>query len=130
MKTIIASLVAAAAVAGFAAAPAFAADTAAYDKLVDKAKTDYRAASKKCDAFKGNQRDVCREEAKLVRARAELDAATTHNTDRVKAARRGVINAEHEVAEEKCEVLKGEAQDDCEDKADDVRDKALSALVN
>jgi hypothetical protein len=129
VKTILASLAAIAAGASFAIAPAIAADTA-YDKMVDKAKTDYRAAAKKCGALKGNARDVCREEAKLARARAELDAATKHNTDHVKAARRGVINAEHEVAEEKCEVLRGEAQDDCEDKADDVRDKALSALVD
>ncbi|MBQ5949675.1 cell envelope biogenesis protein TolA [Massilia sp. ST3] len=128
MKTIIASLVAAA--AGFAAAPAMSADTSAYDKAVDQAKTTYRAASKKCEALKGNQRDVCREEAKLQRARAELEAASAHKPDHVKAARRGVINAEHEVAEEKCEVLRGEAQDDCEDKADDVRDKALAAIAN
>ena len=130
MKTLIASLAAALAGASVAIAPAIAADTSAYDKMVDKAKTDYRAAAKKCGSLKGNERDVCREEAKLARARAELDAATKHNPDRVKAARRGVINAEHEVAEEKCEVLRGEAQDDCEDKADDVRDKALSALAD
>ena len=126
MKTLIASLIA----TSFAIAPALAADTTAYDKAASKAQADYRTASNKCDTLTGNKRDVCREEAKLKRARAELDAATKHNPDRVKAARRGVINAEHEVSEEKCEVLRGEAQDDCEDKADDVRDKALSALVD
>ena len=124
MKTLIASLIA----TSFAVAPAFAADTTAYDKAASKAQADFRTASNKCDALSGNKRDVCREEAKLKRARAELDAATKHDKDRMNAARRNVIQAEHEVAEEKCEVLQGEAQDDCEDKADDVRDKALAKL--
>ncbi|MBQ5939724.1 MULTISPECIES: BON domain-containing protein [unclassified Massilia] len=124
MKTLIASLIA----TSFAVAPAFAADTTAYDKAASKAQADFRTASNKCDALSGNKRDVCREEAKLKRARAELDAATKHDKDRMSAARRNVIQAEHEVAEEKCEVLQGEAQDDCEDKADDVRDKALAKL--
>lgn len=128
MKTLIASLIATAAGASFAIAPASAADTTAYDKAASKAQADYRSASNKCDALSGNKRDVCREEAKLKRARADLDAATKHDKDKMNAARRGVINAEHEVAEEKCEVLQGEAQDDCEDKADDVRDKALAKL--
>jgi len=128
MKTLIASLIATAAGASFAIAPAQAADTSAYDKAAAKAQADYRTASNKCDALSGNKRDVCREEAKLKRARAELDAATKHDKDRMNAARRNVIQAEHEVAEEKCEVLQGEAQDDCEDKADDVRDKALAKL--
>ena len=126
MKTLIASLIA----TSFAIAPALAADTTAYDKAASKAQADYRTASNKCDTLTGNKRDVCREEAKLKRARAELAAATKHDKDRMSAARRNVIQAEHEVAEEKCEVLQGEAQDDCEDKADDVRDKALSALVD
>ena len=124
MKTLIASLIA----TSFAIAPALAADTTAYDKAASKAQADYRTASNKCDTLTGNKRDVCREEAKLKRARAELAAATKHDKDRMSAARRNVIQAEHEVAEEKCEVLQGEAQDDCEDKADDVRDKALAKL--
>ncbi|MEH6436153.1 BON domain-containing protein [Massilia sp. DD77] len=128
MKTLIASLIATAVGAGFAIAPASAADTKAYDQAANKAQADYRTASAKCDSLTGNQRDVCREDAKLKRARAELDAADKHDKDRMNAARRNVIQAEHELAEEKCEVLKGEAQDDCEDKADDVRDKALAAL--
>ena len=71
MKTLIASLIA----TSFAIAPALAADTTAYDKAASKAQADYRTASNKCDTLTGNKRDVCREEAKLKRARDELAAS-------------------------------------------------------
>ena len=128
MKTLIASLIATAAGASIAIAPASAQTNSAYRTAVDKAETEYKAAKNKCEPLEGNKQDVCREEARLKRAKAELEAANRHDKSNMQAAQRKVIIAEHELAEEKCEVLVGEAQDDCEDKADDIRDKALAKL--
>ena len=130
MKTLIATLIATA-VSAVAVAPASAApvDKDAHRAAMDKAAADYRTAKTRCDAMKGNAEEVCEDEAKLAQARAELDATTKHDNtgNNVRKARDNVIDAEYELADEKCDSLKGDAEDKCEAQAKSTRDAARDA---
>lgn len=128
MKTLIASLIATAVGAGFAIAPAAAQSTDAYRQAMDRAAAQHEAAEDKCEKLTGNEQDVCEAQADLVRARAHVTAAETHNKNELRQARRNLVDAEYEVAEEKCESLRGDAQDKCEDSARDTRRAALAKL--
>ena len=130
MKSFIATLIATAAVAAIGIAPAAAqTNKDAHKTVMDKVKADYRVAKDKCDAMSGNAEDICEDEAKLARAKAELDATTKHDNtgNNVRKARDKVIDAEYDLADEKCDVLKGDAEDKCEDQAKATRDAARDA---
>jgi hyperosmotically inducible protein len=128
MNKLLATLLATAAGATIASAPAVAqnADTAGYQKAMQKIEADHKAAKQKCDALKDE--DICEEQADVARARAELAAVTQHNNsaDRRDAARRKLAEAEYELAEEKCDVMKGNAKDSCMNNAKSVRTAALA----
>ena len=130
MKSFIATLIATAAVAAIGIAPAAAqTNKDAFKTAMDKVKADYRVAKDKCDAMSGHAEDICEDEAKLMRAKAELDATTKfYNTgNNVRKARDNVIDAEYELADEKCDSLKGDAEDKCEAQAKSTRDAARDA---
>lgn len=129
MNRLLAALLATAAGATIAAAPAFAQnDSAGYRKAMDKIAADHKASKQKCDALKDE--DVCEEQADVARARAELAAVqkydnTTANRD---SARRKLAEAEYELAEEKCDTMKGDTKDSCMNNAKSVRTAALADL--
>lgn len=127
MNKLLATLLATALGATIAAAPAFAqkSDNAAYRKAMQKVEADHKAAKQKCDALKDE--DVCEEQADVMRARAELAAVTKHanTTDNRDAARRKLADAEYELAEEKCDTLKGDQKDSCMSTAKSARTAAL-----
>ena len=130
MKSFIATLIATAAVAAIGIAPAAAqTNKDAFKTAMDKVKADYRVAKDKCDAMSGHAEDVCEDEAKLARAKAELDATTKFDNtgNNVRKARDNVIDAEYELADEKCDSLKGDAEDKCEAQAKSTRDAARDA---
>ena len=130
MKTLIATLLAAAAGASFAAAPTAALnhDPATYRNLTQKAEADFKKAMDKCDRLSGNEEDVCEAEAKLARARAEAQAiAKYNNTEKGREnSRIKVVQAEYDLAEEKCDAQSGAAKDQCVNNAKSVRDAALA----
>lgn len=86
----------------------------------------YKADKARCDALKGNPKDVCEAEAKAKRdiARAEADAARKND----EGARRKIAltraDGEYNVAKEKCDDLKGNEKDACVKDAKANRDKA------
>ena len=128
MNKLLATLLATVAGATIAAAPAFAqkTDTAGYRTAMDKIAADHKTAKQKCDALKDE--DVCEEQADVMRARAEADAVaqfdnTPANRD---AARRKLAEAEYELAEEKCDAMKGNQKDSCMTTAKSVRTAALA----
>ncbi|SFC30172.1 BON domain-containing protein [Massilia yuzhufengensis] len=126
MNKLLATLLATAAGATIAAAPAFAQnDTAGYQKAMDKIAADHKVAKQKCDALKDE--DVCEEQADVMRARAELAAVKKHNNtaDNRNAAQRKLAEAEYELAEEKCDTMKGNAKDSCMTTAKSARTAAL-----
>lgn len=129
MNKLIATLLASVAGATIAAAPAAAqtkTDSAAYRTAMQKIEADHKAAKQKCDALKDE--DVCEEQADAARARAELAAVTKYDNtpSNLEAARRKLADAEYEVAEEKCDLLKGNEKDSCQNNAKSVRTAALA----
>jgi osmotically-inducible protein OsmY len=93
---------------------------------MQKIEADHKAAKQKCDALKDE--DVCEEQADAARARAELAAVTKYDNtpSNLEAARRKLADAEYEVAEEKCDLLKGNEKDSCQNNAKSVRTAALA----
>jgi hypothetical protein len=130
MKSLLATLLATAAGASFAAAPTAALnhDPATYRNVTQKTATEYKAATAKCDVKKGNDKDVCMAEAKAARARSESQAVAKYNNSEQgrASARSKVAEAEYEVAKAKCDAKDGAEKDSCMDNAKSVRTAALA----
>jgi hyperosmotically inducible protein len=131
MKSLLATLLATAAGATFAAAPTAALnhDPATYRNATQKAASEYKVAAAKCDAQSGNDKDVCVAEAKAERARTESSAiAKYNNSEKGRAsARNKVAEAEYEVAKARCDAKSsGADKDGCMDNAKAVRTAALA----
>ncbi|MCS0584129.1 BON domain-containing protein [Massilia pinisoli] len=130
MKTLIATLLATAAGASFAAAPTAALnhDPATYRNLTQKAESAYRAATAKCDAKSGNDKDVCMADARLTRTRTEADALSKYNHTAAShaKARANVADAEYDLAKAKCDAKSGADKDSCMDNAKSVHTAALA----
>lgn len=89
------------------------------------AEADYDVAKEKCDDFSGNQKDVCRKEAKATYTKAKADAkvdrvaadssqeAMKKTADAKKDAAEDKRDADYKVAVEKCDSLAGAAKDAC-----------------
>ena len=100
-----------------------------YEVRIAKADADFAVAKEKCDDLAGNAKDVCMKEAKAARIAAKADAKTQLKTADVnKAAHKEVVEArkdaaadkraaEYSVAKEKCEALKGDANEQCKKEA-------------
>ncbi|MCC2970964.1 BON domain-containing protein [Massilia sp. IC2-476] len=128
MNRLLAALLATVAGTTIAAAPAFAQnDAAGYRTAMQKVEADHKAAKQKCDALKDE--DICEEQADVARAKAELAAVTKYDNtaSNREAARRKLADAEYELAEEKCDAMKGNAKDSCMNNAKSVRTAALAA---
>jgi len=129
MKTLIATLLATAASASFAA-PTFALnhDPATYRNVTQKAAADYREAVAKCDAMSGNGKDVCVAEAKLARTQAEAKALSRYNNTPVsrEKARINLAEAEFTLAKARCDGKSGADKDDCINNAKSVHTAALA----
>jgi osmotically-inducible protein OsmY len=130
MKTLIATLLATAAGASFAAAPTAALnhDPATYRNVTQKALTEYRAAAAKCESMNGNDKEVCMAEAKLARTRTEYDALSQYNNTASgrATARTNVANAEFALAKAKCDGKSGADKDSCMSNAKSVHTAALA----
>ncbi|MDQ1922654.1 BON domain-containing protein [Massilia pseudoviolaceinigra] len=132
MKPIVATLLATALSAAFASANAAETpakpDTATYRTMTQKAAADYKAASAQCKDMSGNARSLCMEEAKVVRARADLAALTDYNNTlkgRTKA-RTELANADYSLAKIKCADTTGAEKDSCMSNARAVHTAALA----
>ncbi|VXC63389.1 BON domain-containing protein [Massilia sp. 9I] len=129
MNRLLAALLATVAGTTIAAAPAFAQnDAAGYRTAMQKIEADHKAAKQKCDALKDE--DVCEEQADVARAKAELAAVTKYDNTSAnrESARRKLAEAEYELAEEKCDTMKGNAKDSCMNNAKSVRTAALADI--
>jgi osmotically-inducible protein OsmY len=130
MKTLIATLLATAAGASFAAAPTAALnhDPATYHNVTQKAAADYKSASAKCTSMSGNDKDVCLAEAKAARAHSEADALAQYNNSAAgrEKTRSKVADADYAVAKAKCGAKSGADKDDCLNTAKSVHTSALA----
>ena len=129
MKALTATLLAAAISASFSVYAADApSDPASYKNMTQKAAADYKAAAATCTGMSGAARQVCVEEAKVARARAEADAVAQYrNTqkDRTKA-RTALANADYALAKAKCAVVTGAEKESCISTAHTVHTAALA----
>jgi osmotically-inducible protein OsmY len=128
--TFIATLLATAVSASYAAAPTAALnhDPATYQNVTKKAAADYKTATAKCTTMSGNAKIVCTEEAKAARAHAEADAIAQYNntpTGRAKA-RTNVANADFALAKAKCADMTGADKDNCINNATTVHTAAVA----
>jgi hyperosmotically inducible protein len=130
MKTLIATLLATAAGASFAAAPTAALnhDPATYRNVTQKAAADYKAAVAKCTSMSGTDKEVCTAEAHTARVHAEADALAKYNSTadgRTKAATR-VADADFALAKARCDAKSGADKDDCLNGARSAHTAALA----
>ncbi len=89
-------------------------DKASYKARVAKADADYDVAKEKCDDMKGNEKDVCKKEAKAAHVAAKADAkASKKTTEARKDAKEDKRDANLAVDKEKCDKLSGAAKDKC-----------------
>ena len=90
-------------------------DTVAYKQMVNKAAADYKTAKAACDAQSGNAKDVCVDEAKAARARAESDAVAQYKNDKksLEKAQISVADADYALAKAKCAPMTGADKDTC-----------------
>lgn len=89
-------------------------DKAAHNARVDIAKARRDLAEEQCDDKAGNDKDVCKKEAKAAyvtaKANADLKLKDRKAWD---DATEEVADANHAVAKEKCDALSGNAKDAC-----------------
>ncbi|MDB5905896.1 MAG: hypothetical protein JWP34_10 [Massilia sp.] len=128
--TFIATLLATAVSASFAAAPTAALnhDPATYQNVTKKAAADYKMATAKCTPMSGSAKSICIEEAKAARARTEADAiAQYNNTPKGSAkARTAVAEADFSLAKAKCADMTGTDKDNCINNAHAVHTAAVA----
>jgi hyperosmotically inducible protein len=128
--TILATLLATAVSASFAAAPTanLNHDPATYKNVTAKAAADYKAAAAKCTSMTGSAKSICTEEAKAARAHAEADAvAQYNNTDKGRAkARTMVADADYALAKAKCADVTGADKSTCLSTAASAHTAALA----
>ena len=88
---------------------------AAYKQATDSAAASYKAARAQCDAITGNPKDVCVEEAKAARVRAEEEAGAYYkNTLKAyTASRLKIASANYDLDRAKCGALAGNDKDVC-----------------
>ena len=79
-----------------------------------KAETSYAVAKEKCDDKTGNDKDVCRKEAKALEVRALADAKMGKQIGEAKKdAAADKTDANYKVAAEKCDAMTGDAKASC-----------------
>jgi len=108
------------------AGPLFAADSSKDASKAEKQRieAEAKAAKEKCKDMKGNAKDICNAEAKGQEkvAKAELalkNKDTPKNRYDVAAAK---ADADHAVAREKCDDMKGKDKEGCQKDAKNARD--------
>ncbi|QYF91897.1 BON domain-containing protein [Massilia sp. PAMC28688] len=103
-------------------------DTATYNTMTQKAAADYKVAAAKCTGMTGNERVLCVEEAKVARARGDLDAVGQYNnTAKARlAARTALAKAENALARAKCTMMTGTEKDSCMASAKSAHTAALA----
>jgi hypothetical protein len=82
--------------------------------LVAKAESSYSVAKEKCDDMKGNDKDVCVQQAKAVEVKALADARMGKQIREAKSdAAQDKRDADYKVAAEKCDAMSGDAKSAC-----------------
>jgi hypothetical protein len=96
----------------------------------ERIEAEYKADKAKCDAMKGNAKDVCEKEAKGKEkvAKAELDARANPSERNQRKVDEAKAEARYEVAKERCDDMKGKEKNACEKEAKAEHDRAKAAM--
>jgi hypothetical protein len=101
----------------------------AYDTANSEADVTFETAKQKCRSFSGNAQDICLAEAKgahsVARANAEANYKGTEYW-RLKAAK-SKVEAEYQIAKERCDDLSGNKKDICQQEAKAEKTKGYEA---
>jgi hypothetical protein len=82
--------------------------------LVAKAESAYAVAKERCDDKAGNDKDVCVKEAKAIEVKALADARMGKQIGEAKKdAAEDKLDADYNVAAQKCDALAGDAKASC-----------------
>lgn len=95
-----------------------------YAVAKSKADADYNVAKEKCDDLSGNEKDVCKKDAKAAHIKAlesakvaEVRHDPTAKSSDVAEARKDASektrDADYKAAKERCDALSGDAKDTC-----------------
>ncbi|MBO9329345.1 hypothetical protein A6B37_05190 [Achromobacter sp. HZ01] len=95
-------------------APAQPASGAAAVRSDDQIDDQYKLDKKRCDAMKGNQKDICQQEAEASRDKAKAEAkAGKQKAEANRDAAKTRNDADYKVGKEKCDAMSGNAKDAC-----------------
>lgn len=99
----------------------------AYEAAKKRIEAQYRADRRTCGRLKGAPRDICdaQAEGRKDSATARLEARYRRTPDAVEQAKIVTAEANYKVARQKCEALKGRAEDRCIDQAKAAREAAI-----
>lgn len=88
--------------------------TTSYKQIMKQADADYTSAQAKCEALKGNEKDICQKDAKATFESIKADAQADRDSNKAYAeADSKKREAAYEAAKEQCKLLKGTAEDAC-----------------
>jgi hypothetical protein len=80
----------------------------------DQIDNQYKMDKKQCDGMKGNQKDVCQQQAEANRDKAKADAkAGKEKAEANHDAAKTRNDADYKVGKEKCDAMSGNAKDAC-----------------
>lgn len=96
----------------------------------DRIEAEHKQAKSLCDGMSGNAKDVCKKEAEGNEkiAKADLEAREKGTPEARRKAAEAKVNAEYEVAKEKCDDLSGNAKDVCQKDAKAAEKSAKANL--
>ena len=99
-----------------------------YKAEKDRIEADYKAANDKCKSLTGNAKDVCHKEAKADEKirKADLEAKYKGTPQAAYDAQVAKAKARLDIAQEKCEDMKGKEKSACKKQAKADETKALA----
>lgn len=103
---------------------------AEYDAAKDRIEMNVKNDKKACDDMKSNAKDVCQEEAKGKEkvAKAELENQYKPTADHARKVEEVKADTTYDVAKEKCEDQKGDAEKVCKSDAKAAHDRAIKTI--
>ncbi len=114
----------------FAASGAFAAtgNKTDYSAAKDRIGAEYKADKAACDAYNGNKKDICVEQAKAKESVAKAEAEYNYTGKPADSNKIGVAKADgdYAVAKEMCDDKGGNDKDVCKTEAKSAHTKALA----
>lgn len=100
-----------------------------YKASKEKIEATYKADKKACDGMKDNAKDVCEKEAKAKEkvAMAELEQGYKPSSKNSRKVEEAKADSAYDVAKEKCEDQKGDAEKACKKDAKATHETAMKA---